>query len=110
MGAMICYDREFPESARVLMLKGAEVILIPNACNMSGFRMNQLRVRAYENMVGIALTNYAAPQQDGHSVAFDPAISASNCARRVTNDETSLRRCSSNWVNSRARCCKACSC
>ena len=29
VGAMICYDREFPESARVLMLKGAELILFP---------------------------------------------------------------------------------
>ncbi len=25
VGAMICYDREFPESARLLMLKGAEL-------------------------------------------------------------------------------------
>jgi predicted amidohydrolase len=29
IGAMICYDREFPESARILMLKEAEVILTP---------------------------------------------------------------------------------
>ena len=28
LGIMICYDREFPESARILMLKGAEVILV----------------------------------------------------------------------------------
>ena len=34
IGAMICYDREFPESARILMLKGAEIILVPNACPM----------------------------------------------------------------------------
>ncbi|MBR7189889.1 MAG: carbon-nitrogen hydrolase family protein, partial [Oscillospiraceae bacterium] len=34
VGAMICFDREFPESARILMLKGAEVILAPNACPM----------------------------------------------------------------------------
>src|SRR5262245_58338923 len=34
VGAMICYDREFPESARILMLKGAELILTPNACDM----------------------------------------------------------------------------
>ena len=34
VGAMICYDREFPESARILMLKGAEIILVPNACPM----------------------------------------------------------------------------
>jgi N-carbamoylputrescine amidase len=34
VGAMICYDREFPESARVLMLKGVELILVPNACRL----------------------------------------------------------------------------
>lgn len=34
VGAMICYDREFPESARILMLKGSEIILVPNACPM----------------------------------------------------------------------------
>ena len=28
-GAMICYDREFPESARILMLKGENMILHP---------------------------------------------------------------------------------
>ncbi|MHB9295259.1 putative Omega-amidase YafV [Pillotina sp. SPG140] len=29
IGTMICYDREFPESARILMLKGAEILLVP---------------------------------------------------------------------------------
>jgi predicted amidohydrolase len=71
-GAMICYDREFPESARVLMLKGAEIILTPNACPMEANRLVQFRVRAFENMVGVALANYAAPQENGHSVAYDP--------------------------------------
>ena len=28
IGIMICYDREYPESARILMLKGAEIILV----------------------------------------------------------------------------------
>ncbi|HEU5199960.1 MAG TPA: carbon-nitrogen hydrolase family protein [Ktedonobacterales bacterium] len=72
VGAMICYDREFPESARVLMLKGAEIILIPNACEMEANRTGQLRARAAENMVGVALANYAAPQENGHSVAYGP--------------------------------------
>ena len=71
IGAMICYDREFPESARILMLKGAEIILTPNACEMEENRLGQFRARAYENMVGLALANYPAPQQNGHSVAFD---------------------------------------
>lgn len=71
IGAMICYDREFPESARILMLKGAEIILTPNACGLEINRISQFRTRAYENMVGVAMTNYAAPQDNGHSIAFD---------------------------------------
>ena len=73
VGSMICYDREFPESARILMLKGAEIILVPNACPMEINRLSQLRARAYENMVGIATVNYPYGQPDcnGHSSAFD---------------------------------------
>jgi len=71
IGAMICFDREFPESARILMLKGAELILTPNACTLGENRLGQFRARAYENMVGVAMANYAAPQANGHSVAFD---------------------------------------
>ena len=70
---MICYDREFPESARILMLKGAEIILVPNACPMEINRLSQLRGRAYENMVGIATVNYplGKPDCNGHSSAYD---------------------------------------
>lgn len=73
VGSMICYDREFPESARILMLKGAEIILVPNACPMEINRLSQLRGRAYENMVGIATCNYpdSVPDCNGHSNAFD---------------------------------------
>jgi N-carbamoylputrescine amidase len=71
IGAMICFDREFPESARILMLKGAELILTPNACTLKHHRIGQFRARAFENMVGVAMTHYAAPQANGHSVAFD---------------------------------------
>lgn len=71
IGFMICYDREFPESARILMLQGAELILTPNACTLESGRLGQFRARAFENMVGVAMTNYAAPQNNGHSVAYD---------------------------------------
>ncbi|HEX5503205.1 MAG TPA: carbon-nitrogen hydrolase family protein [Thermomicrobiales bacterium] len=72
VGAMICYDREFPESARILMLRGAEIILTPNACELEVNRLAQFRTRAIENMVGAAMANYAAPQENGHSVAYHP--------------------------------------
>lgn len=73
VGSMICYDREFPESARILMLKGAELILVPNACPMEQNRLSQLRGRAYENMVAIATCNYPITTDDcnGHSSLFD---------------------------------------
>ena len=73
VGAMICYDREFPESARILMLKGAELILVPNACPMEINRLSQLRARAYENMLAIATCNYpdAVPDCNGGSSVFD---------------------------------------
>lgn len=73
IGAMICYDREFPESSRILMLKGAEVILVPNACPMDVNRLSQLRSRAFENMVAIATCNYpkTVPDCNGHSSVFD---------------------------------------
>ena len=73
VGSMICFDREFPESARVLMLKGAEVILAPNACPMEINRLSALRTRAYENMLAVATCNYPEGQPDcnGHSTVFD---------------------------------------
>ena len=71
VGAMICYDREAPESARILMFKGTELILTPNACGLDRLRIDQFKTRAYENAVGVAMTNYASPQHNGHSVAYD---------------------------------------
>ena len=73
VGAMICFDREFPESARILMLKGAELILVPNACPMEINRLAQLRGRAFENMLAIATCNYPAgvPDCSGCSSVFD---------------------------------------
>lgn len=73
IGVMICYDREFPESARVLMLKGAEIILVPNACDMNSLRINQLSTRAFENMVGVAMANYPGKGW-GCSCAFSPIV------------------------------------
>lgn len=95
VGAMICFDREFPESARILMLKGAEIILVPNACPMEINRLSQLRARAYENMLGIATCNYpiTVPDCNGHSSAFDgvaylPELSGSRDTCIMEADES----------------------
>ena len=77
IGVMTCFDREFPESARTLMLKGAEIVVTPNACPLHNCeilkdaRLAEFRTRAFENMMGMAMTNYPEPKHDGHSCAFD---------------------------------------
>ena len=71
IGIMICYDREYPESARVLMLKGAEIILVPNDCGAMKPRLQALSTRAYENMVGIAMANPNGVNA-GCSCAYSP--------------------------------------
>jgi N-carbamoylputrescine amidase len=68
---MICADREFPEAATQLMLKGAEIIVIPNSCKWDQIRTDLLKARAFENFVGIAMTNYPAPNANGSSQAYD---------------------------------------
>lgn len=96
VGSMICYDREFPESARILMLQGAELILVPNACPMELNRLSQLRGRAYENMLAIATCNYPAehPDCNGHSTLFDGVVyvpdlsgSRNTCVLEAGSDE-----------------------
>ncbi len=71
LGIMICFDREFPESARVLMKKGAEILLVPNCCGGMPPRVNALQTRAYENMAGVVMAN-AAGENQGASCAFQP--------------------------------------
>jgi predicted amidohydrolase len=68
VGAMICADREFPEAATQLMLHGAELIVVPNACSWDEIRTAGLKTRAFENLVGIAMTNYPGPSH-GNSQA-----------------------------------------
>lgn len=71
LGIMICYDREYPESARILMLKGAEVILVPNDCGSMKPRIQALSTRAYENMVAVAMANPNG-NNAGSSCAYSP--------------------------------------
>ena len=77
IGVMICYDREYPESARELMLLGAEIIFNPNDCGGMEPRLKELSVRAMENMVGVAMANPPAPGM-GRSAAFNPMVWGEN--------------------------------
>jgi predicted amidohydrolase len=86
VGAMICYDREFPESARILGLRGAEIVLVPNACIFDDHRVAQLKTRAFENKLVIAMTNYPAthPDCDGRSLGISAMAFADATPSRIT--------------------------
>jgi len=59
IGILICFDRQLPETARMLGLQGVEVILIP-AHSPTVERINEdvmMRVRAFENNAFVALVN-----------------------------------------------------
>ena len=57
VGIMICYDSWWPESARLLALKGAELILFPNA----GYEEKILPARAIDNNAYVAVSSLGSP-------------------------------------------------
>jgi N-carbamoylputrescine amidase len=78
VGAMICADREFPEAAGTLMKDGAELIIVPNSCEWDDIRDSQLKTRAFENLVGIAMASYPKPKNNGQSTAYSPVAFNNN--------------------------------
>jgi predicted amidohydrolase len=59
IGVMICYDLRFPEAARSLALRGAEIIAMPTNWPSYADTLadHVVRVRAFENGIFIAVAN-----------------------------------------------------
>jgi predicted amidohydrolase len=57
VGIMICYDSWFGETARVLALKGAELVIFPNA----GYETKIMPARAIDNGLYIAIASLNSP-------------------------------------------------
>ena len=80
VGVVICFDRHFPESFRLMALQGAEIVFVPSA-NLKGEPLDlfeaELRAAAYQNNLFIAMTNRAGREGDvtfcGESMLVDPA-------------------------------------
>lgn len=80
MGLCICYDFRFPELARLMVMKGAKVILVPAAFNTTtGPRHWELmfRAQAMFNQCFVIGTSSAQNLADtyhswGHSIVADP--------------------------------------
>lgn len=78
VGIMICYDMGFPEVARILALKGAELIVCPSAwCEEDHDVWNyNTQCRALENTVFLAAVNRHGREDDlymgGHTRICNP--------------------------------------
>ena len=78
VGVMICYDMGFPEVARILALKGAELIVCPSAwCEEDHDVWNyNTQCRALENTVFLAAVNRHGRENDlymgGHTRVCNP--------------------------------------
>ncbi len=78
VGVMICYDMGFPEVARMLALKGAELIICPSAWCEQDHDVWDINApaRALENTVFLAAVNRYGREEDlymgGHTLACDP--------------------------------------
>lgn len=57
VGVMICYDSFFPETARLLMVNGAELITVPFAAPMFPMWYTMLQARAFDNLSYLAVCN-----------------------------------------------------
>ncbi len=77
LGLLICMDREYAAGPAALSAAGAEVLLVPNCCDLAtdaevgDVRLAQVRGRAFETVTAIAVVNYPAPRADGQSIVVD---------------------------------------
>jgi predicted amidohydrolase len=76
LGLMTCYDLRFPELARALVDRGADVLVMPAAW-VSGPRKVEhwrtlVRARAIENTVFVVAVGQPGPRYTGHSMVVDP--------------------------------------
>ncbi len=60
VGVALCYDAEFPETARAAALAGAQVLAVPTAMDDAHVAEVLLPARALENGVVLAYANHAA--------------------------------------------------
>lgn len=60
VGMIICYDRQLPEPARIMALKGAQVLFVPaygSYTEETGWNTVLMRTRAYENEFPVVFCN-----------------------------------------------------
>lgn len=90
IGCLICYDICFPETVRLLALRGAQIILAPSAWRKDSYYTEwwdlNLACRALDNLVYVAGINHAGSRFAGHTKLCDP-IGRPLCESRAAREE-----------------------
>ena len=89
IGVMICFDHFFPETARTLALKGAQIICHPANLVLPGLGQLSMRVRAMENRVYTVTANRIGVEERGGE-----ALSFTGGSQIVAPDAVVLRSAS----------------
>ena len=76
VGLMTCYDLRFPELARELVTRGADLLVVPAAWVAGPAKVDHwrtlVRARAIENTVYVAAAGQPGPRYTGHSMIVGP--------------------------------------
>jgi deaminated glutathione amidase len=76
VGLMTCYDLRFPELARLLVDRGADVLVAPSAWVAGERKVDHwrtlVRARAIENTVYVVAAGQPGPRYTGRSLVVDP--------------------------------------
>jgi predicted amidohydrolase len=77
VGLMTCYDLRFPELARALVARGAELLVVPSAWVAGPGKVEHWRTlalaRAIENTAYVAAVGQPGPRYTGHSMVAGPS-------------------------------------
>ena len=117
IGIMICYELCFPEVARILAIKGAEVVIAPAAWGALDEMQwpIHVRARALENLIFVAAVNRAGVEDNLHYIGQSMVVHPlGNMVGHLDTDQEEMlvttidldeiaaaRRRSEHWVDRR---------
>ena len=89
VGMAICYDGSFPEVARCLMLRGADLIALPTNWPTGAFKSAQILVpaRALENHVFYAAVNRVGTEAGFRFIGFSQIVNPYGEVKAVARSE-----------------------
>ena len=92
VGVLICFDIEFPEAARALAARGAQLIAVPTALMAphAWIPATLVPARAYENQVYVAYANRVGREGDLHYIGSSCLAGPDGRCLRAGTDEEEL--------------------